>query len=117
MKRLIVLFVLLFAITMLAQAAPTYYYVVTTVDTAGFESVNSNQGTAAFTQGQHTATASWAAVAPSMGGAPVAGYNVYRSQTPGGPYTKINTALVTAVTYVDPFVPPNAPSITVTTGP
>lgn len=29
------------------------------------------------------------------------GYNVYRSETPGGPYTKLNGALVTASDYLD----------------
>ena len=40
-------------------------------------------------------------------GAPVAGYNVYRSTTPNGPYTKVNTSLVTNTEYTD---------ITVTSG-
>ena len=31
----------------------------------------------------------------------LAGYNVYRSGTPGGPFTKVNTALVTASAYTD----------------
>jgi len=37
----------------------------------------------------------------------VAGYNVYRSTTPNGPYTKVNTSLVTNTEYTD---------ITVTSG-
>jgi hypothetical protein len=31
----------------------------------------------------------------------VAGYNVYRSTTPNGPYTKVNTSLVTNTQYTD----------------
>jgi fibronectin type 3 domain-containing protein len=31
----------------------------------------------------------------------VTGYNVYRSTVSGGPYTKINSSLVNATTYVD----------------
>ena len=41
--------------------------------------------------------------APS--GATVAGYNVYRATTMGGPYTKLNTAIVTATSYVDMNTP------------
>ncbi len=34
----------------------------------------------------------------------VAGYNVYRSETSGGPYTKINTELITGTSYQDTTV-------------
>ena len=34
-------------------------------------------------------------------GDPVAGYNLYRSTTPGENYTKINTALITGTEYTD----------------
>lgn len=34
----------------------------------------------------------------------VAGYNVYRSSVSGGPYTKLNSSLVTALTYTDTAV-------------
>ena len=37
-------------------------------------------------------------------GAPVSGYNLYRSTTPGGPYTKVNTSLITASQYDDTSV-------------
>ncbi|MEO0190274.1 MAG: FG-GAP-like repeat-containing protein [candidate division WOR-3 bacterium] len=36
----------------------------------------------------------------------IAGYNLYRSQTSGGPYTKINTTLITDTTYNDYNVTP-----------
>lgn len=36
----------------------------------------------------------------------VAGYNIYRSTTSGGPYTKLNTALVTSTTFTDTTVQP-----------
>ncbi len=36
----------------------------------------------------------------------IAGYNLYRSQTSGGPYTKINTTLITDTTYDDYGVSP-----------
>ena len=31
----------------------------------------------------------------------IAGYNIYRSNTSGGPYTKINSGLVEDTTYID----------------
>lgn len=48
----------------------------------------------------HAVTLSWTA-SVSAG---VAGYNVYRSGTTGGPYTKVNTALVAGLTYMDTSV-------------
>lgn len=104
--------------TVFAQAAgPTFFYVVTTVDVNGFESAFSSQATDTFTQGKHISSLSWTAATVPTGGAAIAGYNIYRGTVTGGPYTKINTALVTSVTYSDTFVLPNAPSgpLTVTT--
>jgi len=34
----------------------------------------------------------------------VAGYNVYRGTVSGGPYTKINSSLITGLTYSDSTV-------------
>ena len=45
---------------------------------------------------QHRVTLSWN---PST--AAVIGYNVYRSETPGGPYRKINSVLDSSTTYTD----------------
>lgn len=44
----------------------------------------------------HSATVSWTASTST-----VAGYNVYRATTSGGPYTKLNTSLITTTTYSD----------------
>lgn len=109
MKRLFLLvpFLLLFAIPSKAQAAgPTNFYVVTAVAANGAESVFSNEVNTTFAQGQHIVTLTWVASSST-----VIGYNVYRGATSGGPYVKISgTTPVTAVTYVDTFVLPNAPS-------
>jgi hypothetical protein len=42
----------------------------------------------------------WQGATDANGGA-IAGYNVYRSTTPGGPYTKVNTALITGTGFTD----------------
>ena len=42
----------------------------------------------------------WNATTDCNGG-PVLGYNLYRSTTPGGPYTKVNTSLITGTHYDD----------------
>jgi hypothetical protein len=47
----------------------------------------------------HSATASWTAST-----SPVVGYNVYRSSTSGGPYTKLNASPTTSLTYTDATV-------------
>jgi hypothetical protein len=43
---------------------------------------------------------SWSQTQDCNGGA-VAGYNLYRGVTPGGPYEKVNTALITGTDYSD----------------
>ena len=50
---------------------------------------------------QHTVTLTWMASTSSL-----SGYNVYRGTVSGGPYTKINTALEAATSYVDNTVQP-----------
>ena len=116
LKRLILLLLLL--VLPAIAATPTYYYVVTAVDTGGVESGFSNQATAAFPAGHNTASLSWTAPTVTGSQKPIAGYNVYRGTATGGPYTMVNTALVTGVTYSDtPFVPPSAPSNLVATVP
>jgi fibronectin type 3 domain-containing protein len=48
---------------------------------------------------QHSVVLTWAASTSS-----VAGYNVYRGTVSGGPYTKINSSLITGLTYTDSTV-------------
>jgi len=45
---------------------------------------------------------------------PVSGYNLYRSSTPDGPYTRINTAPITETTTID-TTPPDGTSYYVLT--
>ena len=48
----------------------------------------------------HWVSLSWvASISPN-----IAGYNVYRSASASGPFVKVNTSLVTAVTYIDAAV-------------
>ena len=48
---------------------------------------------------QHSAALSWTASTSS-----VSGYNVYRGTVSGGPYTKVNSALITTASYTDTTV-------------
>jgi hypothetical protein len=48
---------------------------------------------------QHSVTLAWTASTST-----VAGYNVYRGTTTGGPYVKINSSLITTLTYTDTTV-------------
>ena len=117
MKKYIIIFLLLFfTMPILAQSTgPTFFYVVTSVDANGFESAFSNQVTATFNQGQKTASLNWIAPIVPAGGTAISGYNIYRSKTSGGPYTKLNTTLVSTVTFSDGFALPPVPSgLTVT---
>ena len=56
-------------------------------------------GVAAYRE-NNTVRISWNAAKDSNGNA-VAGYNIYRANAPAGPYSKINTALVTATEFID----------------
>ena len=47
----------------------------------------------------HSVTLTWTASTST-----VSGYNVYRSTVSGGPYTKLNSALITTTTYTDSTV-------------
>jgi hypothetical protein len=50
--------------------------------------------------GCHSVTLSWtASISPN-----ITGYNIYRSVTSGGPYTKLNSSLIAATTYLDTAV-------------
>jgi fibronectin type 3 domain-containing protein len=59
---------------------------------------------------QHSVELTWNASTST-----VAGYNVYRSTVSGGPYAKINSSLVTALSYIDSTVQMGATYYYVTT--
>ena len=48
-------------------------------------------------QGPHSVSLSWLASTSTN----VSGYNVYRSTTSGGPYTKLNSSLLSTTAYTD----------------
>jgi len=47
----------------------------------------------------HSVTLTWTASTST-----VSGYNVYRSTVSGGPYTKVNSSLISSTTFVDSTV-------------
>jgi hypothetical protein len=61
--------------------------------------VNAALGGACTTGAVHSATLTWTASTSA-----VAGYNVYRSNTVGAPYTKINVSLVIGTNFTDAAV-------------
>jgi fibronectin type 3 domain-containing protein len=88
----------------------TYYYVVTAVDTGSNESGNSSEAGATpaatppaaptgliATAGQDQVSLDW----NDNSEPDLAGYNVYRSTTASGPYTKVNGSLVAVSAYTD----------------
>jgi fibronectin type 3 domain-containing protein len=46
---------------------------------------------------QHTVSLRWTGSTSTN----VAGYNIYRATTSGGPYTKVNSAPIVGVSYLD----------------
>ena len=61
---------------------------------------SSTAGPPAAVSAGHSVTLTWTA-STSTG---VTGYNVFRSQTTGGPYTQMNTNLIGGTSYVDSSV-------------
>ena len=61
--------------------------------------INASLGGPCSTPASHGVTVSWATASGA-----IAGYNIYRATTSGGPYTKVNSAVVTAPTYDDTAV-------------
>jgi hypothetical protein len=96
---------LLFAAISRAQSGVTVYYVATAVDPNGIESSYSNEASCAYTQALHHCLLAWVASTSTVNG-----YNVYKSFTKGGPYTKVNSALITTLSYTDVYVFPSPPT-------
>jgi hypothetical protein len=94
-----------------ANGTRTYYYVVTAIDTSNNESNDSSEVSATptdtippaaptgltATAGNQTVSLDWNNNSESD----MNGYNVYRSTTSGGPYTKLNGALLANSAYTD----------------
>lgn len=97
----------LFPNTRAAQASGnlTSYYVVTAVDANGVESNYSNEASCALTTSKHTCNLNWN---PST--SVVAGYYLYKGSIKGGPYTKVFTTPLNALTYNDVYLLPNPPA-------
>lgn len=72
--------------------------------------INVVLGGACLTGGNHAATLTWTASTSQ-----VVGYNIYRSDTSNGSYTKLNNALVSATTFSDFLVQPGQTYFYVTT--
>jgi hypothetical protein len=62
--------------------------------------VNASAGQACVTYNAHGVTLNWMA----GGSSNVVGYNIYRSTTSGGPYTKLNSSAVIGTSYSDQAV-------------
>jgi hypothetical protein len=105
---LLVLIAILF-IPAPARAQTTFFYVATAVDSNGVESVFSNEASATINQQavppKLSVVLKWNASTST-----VLGYNMYRSKVSGSGYVKINTALITGLTYTDTFLPPAPPT-------
>ena len=91
-----------------------YFYVVTALDGVPNESINSSEASATpAAGGDVTPPGAPTGLSASPGSTQIAldwtdntepdlaGYNVYRSLTTGGPYTQVNPSLVVASTYLD----------------
>lgn len=90
-----------------AQSPTTYFYVATAVNSTGDESPRSNEATCAgITPAKPHCDLTWVASTST-----VSGYNLYRSTISGGPYTKVNSAVITTLSFSDlPVNFPNPPT-------
>lgn len=99
------LIIVLIAYPSKTQTTPNLFYVATAVDTLGIESSFSNETSATVTNAHHTVNLTWVASTSN-----VSGYNIYRGTKSGGPYTKLNTSVITTLTYSDVYTIPNPPT-------
>lgn len=106
MKRLLFVLVGLLLFSCIAHAqSVSVYYVVTSVDAIGDESSYSNEASCLYDTTHHHCLLNWNASTST-----VSGYNIYRGSVKGGPYVKVNTALVSVLNYTDAFGFPAPPT-------
>lgn len=102
--RAVPLLVLLF-IPLATKAQIPAFYVATAINSTGSESIFSNQAAVSIPQqGTHTVVLTW-----TESDTTAVAFNVYRGKVSGGPYVKVNTSPITALTFTDTFSPPTAP--------
>jgi flagellar hook assembly protein FlgD/Tol biopolymer transport system component len=88
----------------------TYTYRITVLDSIGNESASSNDASATVFVAPPAAAVNLGVTPTPEGGlnaawiyngSPVAGYNLYRSLTTGGPYARVNSGLIGLTNYLD----------------
>jgi hypothetical protein len=72
--------------------------------TPASRAVSVNGANVAAVNFSSAAVAHWVALSWAASTSPVVGYNAYRSNISGGPYTKLNSSLVSSTTYSDSTV-------------
>lgn len=105
MRKLLFIIFIMLGFCFPSKAQTTYFYVATAVDSTGTESAFSNEVSAVPTANHVNVNLTWIASTST-----VSGYNVYRSKTSGTGYVKINSALITTLSYVDTFPFPTPPT-------
>ena len=106
LKKFVALFFCLaLAIPAMPQQTSVVFYVVTAVDSNGRESAFSNEASATVTVSHAVVDLSWTASVST-----VSGYNIYRGNVSGGPYTRVNASLISGTTFTDTVTFPSSPT-------
>jgi hypothetical protein len=96
MRRLLYVVPFLILASMPVGAQQASQSLTLTVSTSGTQSAQA----ALLLTVLHSGTVMWQAGTPGTN--PIVGYNVFRSLTSGGPYSQVNSSLVSGLTYLDP---------------